>query len=187
MSTIREITSSGDGLDWLYGKFDSVSLFKGEMNITIYSDTEEAVSYAEKCVESFNRLTENKELIEEIREKLAGFMLYMRDEWKAMGIYEDIAEDTEKAVRAYEAGKDIFSFLKNPVLTVELPEEETDDIGYELNADCPWEPEHQCSVIIRENELKYVGPCEGNTPWDDDDEYYCIWLDEAQDRTEETL
>ena len=178
MSMIKDLTRSEDSLDWLYGKFESSSLFKGEMKITIYSDSDEAVAYAERCIEAYNSIAGNKELIDDIKDKLARFMLYMRDEWEAMGIYEDIAEETDKAVEAYESGRELFSFLSEPCLYIELPEDGTDEIGYEIVADCPWEPEHQCSIIIRENELKYVGPCEGNTPWDDEDEYYCIWLDE---------
>ncbi len=101
----------------------------------------------------------------------------MYDEWKEMGIYDDIAADTAKAVEAYEAGKQLLSCLSRPHLYVELPEDEeyAGMIGYTIGSDCPWEPEHQCSIIIREDEVVYVGPSEGNTPWDDDDEYYCIW------------
>ncbi len=72
--------------------------------------------------------------------------------------------------------------LSRPRLYVELPEDEEDaeEIGYCIEAECPWEPEHQCSIIIRNDEVKYVGPSEGNTPWDDEDEYYCIWNDTSE-------
>ena len=96
-----------------------------------------------------------------------------------MGIYDDIAKGMESALKGYMEGRNLWEFLSNPTLFVVLPEDgETTEIGYVIEADCPWEPEHQCSIIIRGNHLKYVGPSEGNTPWDDD-EYYCIWNDEA--------
>ncbi len=178
MSTIRDLTPDESGLGWLYGKFDSESLFKGEMKITIYGNDDKALAYAEKCVADYNSLADNAALLDDIRGKLTRFMLYMRDEWEQMDIYEDIAEDSARAARECAAGKDVISLLTSPCLTAELPEDDCDEIGYEIDADCPWEPEHQCSMIIRSGEVKYVGPCEGNTPWDDDDEYYCIWLDD---------
>ncbi len=178
MGIIRDIVHDDGGLGWLNGRFDSVSLFQGSMDITIYGDTDEYIGYAEKCIAHYNRLDKDPGLMADIREKLAKFMYYMCDEWEAMGIYDGIAEDTEKAVKEYESGGDILKHLKAPCLNIEMSDEDSDEIGYEIVADCPWEPEHQCSVIIRGDKLKYVGPCEGNTPWDDDDEYYCIWNDE---------
>lgn len=178
MSIIKELISTNDGLGWLNGKFASRSLFLGDMDITIYSDTENAVRYAEKCIAHYNSLTDNASLMADIRDKLRKFMYYMRDEWEAMGIYEDIAEDTDKAVNDIENGGDILDHLKRPCLNIDPPKDGTDEIGYEIVSDCPWEPEHQCSIIIRGDKLKYAGPCEGNTPWDDDDDYYCIWLDD---------
>lgn len=180
MSIIRDILHDEGGLDWLNGKFDSASLFNGEMDITIYGDSDEYTEYAEKCIAHYNCLNENPELMADIREKLAKFMYYMRDEWESMGIYDDIAEDTEKAVEEYESGGDILKYLTKPCLNIEMSEDYSDETGYSITAECPWEPEHQCSIIIRGDQLKYVGPDDGNTPWDDDDEYYCIWLDEEQ-------
>lgn len=182
MSIIKDLVHDEGGLGWLNGKFESHSLFSGDMGITIYSDTDDAVRYAERCIEHYDRLTENAELMADIRDKLAKFMQYMRDEWEAMGIYDDIAEDTDKAAADVEAGGDIINHLSRPCLNIDPPADGTDEIGYEILSDCPWEPEHQCSLIIRGDKLKYAGPCEGNTPWDDDDEYYCIWLDEETDR-----
>ena len=180
MTAIRDLKPDNNGLGWLEGKFDSESLFQGEMGITIFSDSDEAKEYAEKCVAQYNKLNENQKLLDDIQEKLARFMLYMYDEWEAMDIYDDIASETKKAVEAYNLGEQLITFLSNLRLYVELPMEETeeDEIGYCIEADCPWEPEHQCSIIIRGDEVKYVGPSEGNTPWDDEDEYYCIWNEE---------
>lgn len=179
MSVIRDLKPDINEMGWLEGKFDSQSLFQGEMDIIIFDETDEAKEYAEKCIEHYNSLNDDQRLLDEIQEKLSGFMFYMYDEWKTMGIYDDIVADTEKAIEAYNSGKQLLSCLTRPRLYVELPEEETDvmEIGYCIETDCPWEPEHQCSIIIRGDEVKYVGPSEGNTPWDDEDEYYCVWND----------
>ena len=56
---------------------------KGEMNITIFDNSEEAVSYAEECVKAYNSLNNDKALLDDIQEHLAKFLLYMNDEWKA--------------------------------------------------------------------------------------------------------
>lgn len=179
MSVIRDLKPDDNDMGWLEGKFDSKSLFQEEMSITIFSDSEESKKYAEKCVEHYNKLNENQGILDDIQEKLAKFMLFMYDEWKEMDIYDDIVADTEKAVEVYNAKESLITCLSRPRLYVELPEDETDveEIGYCIETECPWEPEHQCSIIIRGDEVKYVGPSEGNTPWDDDDEYYCIWND----------
>ena len=68
MSIIRDILHDEGGLDWLNGKFDSVSLFNGEMDITLYGDSDEYTEYAEKCVAHYNCLNENPELMADIRE-----------------------------------------------------------------------------------------------------------------------
>ena len=180
MAVIRDLKPDNSGLNWLEGKFDSMSLFSGEIDITIEDNTDEAMEYAERCAAHFNKLDTNQPLLEEIQNKIAKFMLYVYEEWNGMGIYDDIAKGMESALKGYMEGRNLWEFLSNPTLFVVLPEDgETTEIGYVIEADCPWEPEHQCSIIIRGNHLKYVGPSEGNTPWDDDDEYYCIWNDEA--------
>ena len=179
MSEIRDLKPDVNEMGWLEGTFDSRSLFQGEMNITIFDDSDESREYAEKCIEHYNNLNTNQKVLDEIQQKLSAFMFYMYDEWKAMEIYDDIVTDTDKAIEVYKSGKQLLSCLSHPRLYVELPEEEdaTTEIGYCIETECPWEPEHQCSIIIRGDEVKYVGPSEGNTPWDDEEEYYCIWND----------
>ncbi|MBP3746651.1 MAG: hypothetical protein J6I47_04215 [Ruminococcus sp.] len=56
---------------------------------------------------------------------------------------------------------------------IDAPEGE--GIGYCIVADCPWELEHQCEIIIRDDTVLYTGPCEVDTPRGDEDDYYCIW------------
>ena len=162
---------------FLDGKFDSTSLFQGEMDISIDKDNGTTVEYAEKCIMQYNALTNNEKLMDEIQQNLAKFMLYMYEEWKEMDIYDDIAEGIRPAIKSYEAGESLLKYLTKPRLYIEQPEDGSDEIGFVLEAECPWEPEHMCCIIIRGDELKYVGPSEGNTPWDDEGDYYCIWND----------
>lgn len=172
---LKDLKPDINGLGWLEGHFESKSFFKGNISITIFDNTDEAKDYAIKCIKHYNQLNDNKEIVNEIIDKLEKFMYYMYEEWKAMGIYDEIANNVENTIDDYKKEQNIFKYLTNPGLYIELPEDNEDEIGYVLTADCPWEPEHQCSIIIRNNSLKYVGPCEGQNPWCDDEEYYCIW------------
>lgn len=182
MTLIRDLKPDNIGLGWLEGKFDSMSLFSGEISITIEDNTDEAKEYAESCVAHYNALNNSEDLTEQIQDKMAKFMLYMNEEWNAMGIYDDITKEMNPVLNSYKEGRKLWEFLSKPTLLVVLPENgDTTEIGYVIEADCPWEPEHQCSIIIRGNDLKYVGPSEGNTPWDEEDEYYCIWNDEDEE------
>ena len=177
MTAIRNLKS--DDNESFEGVFDSKSLIQEEMDITIFSVADGVKEYAEKCVDHYNNLNKNQKALDDIQEMLANFMFYMYDEWKEMG-FDDIAADTEKAIEAYDAGKPLVSCLSNPRFYIDFLDDEPifDEIGYIIEADCPWEPEHQCCIIIRGDEVKYVGTSNGNTPWDDDDEYYCVWNDE---------
>ena len=174
---LNNLKEDVNGLGWLEGKFESKSLFQGKIDITIMDNTDVAKEYAEKCIAHYNAINNNKELLKKIQEGLAKFMLYMYEEWKAMGIYDDITRDIEPVINGYKEGNSLLKYLTKPGLYIEVPEN-IDEIGYVIQTECPWEPEHMCAIVIRENELKYVGPSEGNTPWDDDDEYYCIWNDD---------
>lgn len=178
MSRIRALEPDKNGLGWLEGIFDSVSLFQGEMDIIIYADDDVAKEYAERCVAHYNSLNDNKILLNQLQEYLAKYMLYMYDEWVAMGMDDDIVSKTKVVIDGYKAGNLLIHYLSEPKLCI-APRME-DEIGYMIETECPWEPEHQCLIIIRGDTLKYVGPSEGNTPWDEDEDYYCIWHDENE-------
>ncbi len=175
MSTIRDLKTDEKG--WFAeGKFDSHSLFECEMNVSIFVDDGATVEYAEKCIEHYNNLSQNKDMLLKLDEYLEKFCLYMYEEWKAMGIYDDIAEDTEPCIEAIEKGKSLLKYLSRPTLYVYPPQGE--GIGYGIECDCPWEPEHQCLILIRDDELLYVGPSDGLDSWGEEEDYYCIWHDE---------
>jgi hypothetical protein len=76
----------------------------------------------------------------------------------------------------YKTGKNLIDYLSEPTLYIYAPQ--GDDIGYGIECDCPWEPEHQCLILIRNDKLLYVGQSEGLDSWCDEEEYYCIWHDE---------
>lgn len=175
MSVIRDLKTDENG--WFAdGKFTSNSLFQGEMRVSIFVDDGATIEYAEKCISHYNDLNNNRDICIKLQEQLVKFFLYMYEEWKEMGIYDELVNELESVMDAYKAGKNLIDFLSRPTLYVYPPQ--GNGIGYGIECDCPWEPEHQCLIIIRNNELLYVGQSDGLDAWCDEDDYYCIWNDE---------
>jgi hypothetical protein len=159
------------------GKFNSFSLFKGDMAILIFIDDGATVEYAEKCITHYNNLNNNSDILFKLQEYLEKFFLYMYAEWKAMGIYDSIVDEIEPIMEDYKNSKNLIKYLSKPTLCVYSPKD--DGIGYGIECDCPWEPEHQCLIIIRNDELLYVGQSDGLDAWNEEEDYYCIWHDES--------
>ena len=175
MSAIRDLKQDENGF-FLEGKFDSRSLFEGEMNVSIFADDGATEEDALRCIDHYNSLSEKPDILEQIQSGLEKFFIYMYDEWQGFeDIYGDIAKSLESVMKEYKEGKSLVSFLYRPTLYV-FPQLEN-EIGYGLECECPWEPEHQCMMLIRNNKVVYVGPSKGNDPWQDEDDYYCIWND----------
>lgn len=99
----------------------------------------------------------------------------MYDEWEAMGIYDEIVDKIKPVMEGYNSGKKLIDYLDRPTLYVYAPQ--GNGFGYGIKCECPWEPEHQCLILIRNDDLLYVGPSDGLDAWGDKDEYYCIWND----------
>ena len=76
----------------------------------------------------------------------------------------------------WPSGVALIEFLYKPTMYIYAPK--GDEIGYCIECECPWEPEHQCNIVIRGDKVLYVGPSEGEDPWGDDEDYYCYWEDE---------
>lgn len=179
MSLIRNLENDENG--WFAeGIFTSKSLFKGEMKVSIFIDDGATEQDAEKCIVHYNDLINQKDIMNDIQEHLVKFFLYMYKEWRAMGdIYGEIAESLEPVMDAYNAGESLLAYLSKPTLNVYPQLENT--IGYGIECECPWEPEHQCMILIRNDKLLYVGSADVNDPWGDDEDYYCIWNDENEE------
>ena len=72
----------------------------------------------------------------------------------------------------YENGRKLSSYLSGPGMNVY--HQQNGDVGYGIECECPWEPEHKCLILIRNDECVYVGPSDMLDPWDE--EYlHCVW------------
>ncbi len=174
MGMIRNLKEEHNGL-FATGTFDSKSIFQGEMQVEIFLDEGATESDAEKCIEHYNSLLDKHEMLDSLQTGLEKFFLFMYNEWEQMDIYDDIFKSLENVMKGYKSGEELVSYLSSPMLYV-WPQPEN-EVGYGVVCECPWEPEHQCMILIRNDRIVYVGTSEGNTPWDDEDEYYCIWND----------
>lgn len=173
MSVIRNLEAECDGI-FLNGKFDSTSLFPGEMSVTIYAEDGATEADALRCINHYNALSVKEDLLNQLQHGLEKFFLYMCNEWKDFGgMYGDILETLEPVLDGYKQGTPLVTYLYDPTLYV-FPQQEN-EIGYGIECECPWEPEHQCSILIRNDRVVYVGPSEGLGPWCEEDEYYCVW------------
>lgn len=101
--------------------------------------------------------------------------MHMYDEWAAMGIYDRIVDSLKPIKEEYAKGEKLSSFLVRPNMIV-YPQK-NGDIGYGIECDCPWEPEHQCLILIRNDECVYVGASEMLDPWSEEEYLHCIWDD----------
>lgn len=174
MKYIRDLHTDKNGC-FSEGKFDSASLFIGKMDVVLFTEDGATAEYAEKCIEHYNSLSSNSALQQKLQEYLAAFFLYMYDEWKAIEIYGRIVDALEHVMEGYKSGKKLIEYLSKPTLYVYAPN--GDGVGYGIECNCLWEPEHQCLIIIRNSDLLYVGPSCGLDAWGDSEDYYCIWHD----------
>ena len=61
--------------------------------------------------------------------------------------------------------KDLLPHIEPSCLTVWPPE--GNGVALSLELDCDWEDEHGMEWLIRDSEVVYVGPFQGESPWDD--------------------
>ena len=76
MSVIRVLESKYEGM-FLQGKFDSSSLFQGEMSVWIFAEDGATEEDAIRCIRHYNGLTGKEEVLNRIQKGLEKFFLYM--------------------------------------------------------------------------------------------------------------
>ena len=135
-------------------------LFNQRMEVWIENTVE--VDYVQKCIESFEAL--NDDVIDKICERASDYHKFMLEEWNE----EFVAEINEK-VPNNVTGRDILKYIEEPKIFIFPPKGA--GVGYVIEGNCEWEPEHGIDIIILDNKVMDVGPAEGLSPWSDDDEF----------------
>lgn len=140
-------------------------LFDKELEVMIDNDTD--IEYAEKCAEALNSLSEDtlKAIYEAAKRYCLHFKDICGDEW------DDWNEMSFKITKNTPAEK-LKSEICPTVLIVDKPEDER--IGFHLECNCSWEPEHGMEITILDGKLVYLGAFESRRAWsrfDPDDEW----------------
>lgn len=143
-----------------------IPLFNSEIDVWIENSV--SPEYAESCAKHLAELS--AELTDRICERAVAYLRFMKEEWKDFesvsgGILDTINSTIPETVH----GREILQYITSPGMFILSPSNSS--IGYAINCNCIWEPEHGMDIIIRDDRLLYVGPSEGFTAWEDDDLY----------------
>ena len=135
-------------------------LFDEEIEVSIEEGAD--VAYAEKCAEALNNLPdETIKIFWEAAKKYCLFFMDLCgeewDDWNEMSI--EVTKDTP----AEELKSEIFPSM----LIVDEPEDER--IGFHVECNCSWEPEHGLEFTILDGKLVYLGAFESCGAWDNFD------------------
>ena len=122
-----------------------------EKYISFYVDEESTLEYAKICIEYLNSL--NDEVIISFCEASARYC-------------NDFLNMTGQELKTFNNPKDILSLIQPKNLMIpEQAKGNTPIIHMELDGD--WEMEHGIELIIKDNEIQYVGGFNGQWPWAD--------------------
>ena len=123
------------------------------------------LEYAEKCAEALVNLPE--ETVRSILEAAKRYFLFFC-EYVGYDFNEDMDVKIYKDSPVKEIKADVFPH----VFIVDKPKD--DRVGFHIECNCCWEPEHGLEITILDGKLVYLGPFEDNGPWDkfpEDDEW----------------
>ena len=126
----------------------------------------------EKLGEQIGREAKPGEVYTLIGDLGVGKTVFTQGIAKGLEITEPICSPTFTIVQEYEEGR--MPFYHFDVYRI-ADIEEMDEIGYGIECDCPWEPEHSCLILVRNEKLLYVGESDGLDPWGEAEDYHCIW------------
>lgn len=79
--------------------------------------------------------------------------------------FRSLVPDVDIGVPEGTEGRAILEHIFPGILIVTAPEDGR--VGYSLELGCDWEPEHGLEWTILDGKVKYVGPYESTSPWDD--------------------
>lgn len=139
--------------DWKEGKAH-LDLFDTDIDVFIHNGVDE--QYAESCIEHINNLSPS--LKNYLTERLYKYYDFIRRECDDV---EDILFD------------DVLKYVYPLNISIEKPEEPL--IAYSIECGCDWEEEHGAEIIIKGDELLYVGEFAGLGPWADKECYKTVF------------
>lgn len=139
--------------DWHTGRA-YFALFDTEINVYIHDGVD--IEYAEACVKHVNNL--NVAVKIKLIERLNQYYNFAKEEY---GDVEDIPFD------------DILKHVYPLNISIEKPEEPV--IAYSIECGCDWEEEHGVEIIIKDDDVLFVGEFAGLGPWADKECYETVF------------
>lgn len=140
--------------------FVESKLFNQRMEVWIENTVK--MDYAQKCVESFELLKDD--VVDKICERTSAYHKFMLEEWN-----EDFVIEINEKVPAYVTGRDILKYIEEPKIFIFPPKGA--GVGYIIEGNCEWEPEHGIDIIILDDKVIDVGPAEGLSPWSNEEQF----------------
>lgn len=142
-----------------YGIEGKVSWELFDTEISVGMDDNVDITYAEKCAEALNNLPE--ETIKSIWEAAKKYCLYFidlcGDEWDD---WNEMSFEVTKETPAEKIKSEIFPGY----LIINEPKDER--VGFHIECNCSWEPEHGLEITILDGKLVYLGAFESRGAWD---------------------
>ena len=123
-------------------------LFDSDMTVLIYDAD---VEYAQRCAEYLENMPE--ELLDRLRRAT---LLYAQDFYEMTG-----DEELEKFLSVKP--EEILEYVYPSALIVRKPQD--DRIGFHLEMECDWEPEHGLEWSVLDGKVMYVGAFSSVSPW----------------------
>ncbi len=123
-------------------------LFDTDIDVLIYDADEE---YAQRCADYIDNMPE--ELLDKLRR---ASLLY------AQAFYELTGEEELEEFMTVKP-EDILEYVCPSALIIEKPKD--DRIGFHIELECDWEPEHGLEWSVLDGEPMYVGAFEDVSPW----------------------
>ena len=128
--------------------------FDTELEVIVDEDVE--IVYVEKCIEYINNLPQS--LLNKISERAYKYYDFIRNE---CGDVDDILPE-----KIMEHVYPLNIFVEKP---------EADIPAFDIECGCDWEEEHGMEIIIKGDELLYIGEYAGLGPWADKECYKTVF------------
>ena len=134
----------------------------GQMDIVI--DREKDIEYAERCIAHFESMPKA------MRKELCNALIRYCEKYREFAIQEDFYFEIPEIQQLEE----IFEYVSFSTIHVE-DVQDTSIIAYSVDGSCDWEVEHGLQIVVRDDEILYVGNYEGVSIWDEKDNYIDEW------------
>ncbi len=154
------IAAITEGRFWKEGKFIS-TLFRRDMKVLIYNGAD--VEYAELCVNDFNDLSDR--LVEKMCRAAVLYCFTSLNSWAEIDKRDEIEAKLNVPLSPDMPPENILKCLRPVILSVR--EAQDGQIGYSVEFDCDFEPEHGMEAVILDGKLIYTGPFADHSAWDE--------------------